>query len=507
MLSKVLSATPHGMYGKLVVVECDMANGLPSMTIVGLGGKTVDESKDRIRSALRHVGVKLPAKRITINLAPADLHKDGTSLDAALAVAILAASDAIDSERIKKCLVVGELGLDGSLRPIKGMLAILGHLPTAVEAIIIPEDNKREAQLLEVPQSIYCAKTLRDIYYHFAGTIQLPKVTHEKPKLQDGKSELDFSDIYGQDQAKRAMLIAAAGHHNVLMKGPPGTGKTMLAKALITILPRLQHQELLEVMTIYSVSKHQGYDYQRFVRPYRSPHHTASAVAIIGGGKDVTPGEVSLAHHGVLFLDELPEYNRQLLEALRQPMEDKVVTIARANDTITYPANFMLVATQNPCPCGYYNSPDRACSCTPSQIDRYQKRISGPLLDRFDLVIEVNPIDRQLHLSPASSVGTTSSQDLRQQVEAARQTQYSRYGAVLTNAVLTSRQIQHYCTLQKDVLHYFHTASEQLKLSMRGMNRSLKVARTIADIAGSPTLEIAHISEALQYRQRPLDSI
>lgn len=506
MLAKVRTAAVQGLDAYPVDVEVDVGGGLPAFAIVGLPDAAVQEAKERVRAAIRNSNYEVPSRKITINLAPADVRKEGPAFDLPMAVGILAATEQIRGPQLDGTVVLGELSLDGGVRSVAGLLSIaLAARARGMHALIVPAANAREAALVDGLQ-IYPVSSLLQVVQHLEGEAPITPV-HGAPGQDANPAayEVDFNDVRGQDHAKRAMEIAASGGHNVLMVGPPGAGKTMLARRLPTILPPLTWDEAIEVTRIYSVTGLLPADGGPVrMRPFRSPHHTISAAAMVGGGSVPRPGEVTLAHHGVLFLDELPESHRDVLEVLRQPMEDGIVTVARVQSTVTFPARFMLVAAMNPCPCGYYGDPVRECLCTPPQIARYLSRVSGPLLDRFDLHVEVPRVPPEdLTASPA----TESSTEVRARVLRARAVQQERFtGAISCNAAMSPRQVRRYCRLDDDARTFLRTAIERLGLSARAHDRALRLARTIADLDGSAAITTAHLAEAIQYRafDRPL---
>ena len=494
-LAVIHTRAQEGIGAPSVTVEVHLANGLPSLSIVGLPEATVKESKDRVRAALLNAEFDFPARRITINLAPADLPKEGGRFDLPIALGILAASGQIPPERLNEFEFIGELALTGALRRIRGALPAALHSRNAGRALILPHSNADEAALVR-DATVFGARHLLEVCEHLRGTAPLsPHVISAVTVHADHAP--DLNEVRGQAHAKRALEIAAAGGHNLLFIGPPGTGKTMLASRLTSILPPLGEEEALEAAAIASISD-QGFDAAQWARrPFRAPHHTASAVALVGGGSQPRPGEISLAHHGVLFLDELPEFDRRVLEVLREPLESGRIIISRAARQAEFPARFQLVAAMNPCHCGYLDDPSGRCRCTMEQVQRYRARLSGPLLDRIDLQVEVPKLPHKA-LYETVPEGAASA-GIRARVMAARDTQSQRAGKL--NQALTPREIDNFCALKPNALHLLEQAMERFGLSARGHHRILKVARTIADLAESSVIEVPHLSEALAYRR------
>ena len=501
MLARVKSGALKGVDAYLVEVEVDLAPGLPAFTTVGLPEAAVKESKDRVRAAVKNSGYKYPGNRITINLAPADVRKDGTGFDLPAAVGILAAQGLLPPESLERHLLFGELSLDGRLKPTRGVLSMAQATREAGLALIISRDNGPEAAVVQGVEA-YAAENLAQVVEHLTGRQALAPVAPALPDLEGEppRMEVDFREVKGQEPAKRALLIAAAGSHNVLMMGPPGAGKTMLARCLPSILPPLSFEEALETSKIYSIMGRLRPGQPLItVRPFRNPHHTISDAGLIGGGTNPRPGEVSLAHHGVLFLDELPEFKRSTLEVLRQPLEEGRVTISRAASSVTYPGRVMLVAAMNPCPCGYFGDSRRACACTPKQIQQYRGRISGPLLDRIDMHIAVPGLGfRELAASDAAE----GSAEMRALVLKAREAQSRRFtkGRIFANAHMPPRLLKQHCVLSPECQRLLEVAMERLGLSARAYHRILKIARTIADLEGAAGLSPGHVAEAIQYR-------
>ena len=490
--AQVYTRSVVGLNAPSVMVEVHLSQGLPAVTMVGLPEAAVRESKDRVRSAIINSGFQFPNRRLTINLAPADLPKDGARLDLPIAIGILAASGQIDDSQLQQYEFIGELALNGDLRSISGALAVARAIKADKRTLIVPKDNADEAVKVDGVKVLQ-ADTLKAVCQHLMNEQQLSQAEH-KASYHSANYQLDLADVKGQHQARRALEIAAAGGHSLLFCGSPGTGKTLMASRLPTILPPLNDHEALEVASIYSIANS---DYDYGTRPFRQVHHTTSAVALVGGGSSPKPGEITLANRGVLFLDEIPEFDRKVLEVLRQPIENKEIVISRANSQVRFPANFQLVAAMNPCPCGYYGDKSGRCQCRPEQIKRYQEKLSGPLLDRIDLHIIVPAL-------PASDLQSAqrgeSSAAVRERVIQAYQRQQARQGKA--NNELSPSELDQFAPLGDAESRILAMAQSRLNLSARGYHRVLRVARTIADLAGSEAIQTPHLTEALSYRSQ-----